>query len=79
MTVLARTAAAADAAATIIANAVDLPGHPAVHRRPAIELAPDSDLGERLVTVDVGALTPAEVGQALAGGLAVAEICAAVA
>ena len=33
VTVLARTAAAADAAATIIANAVDLPGHPAVTRR----------------------------------------------
>ncbi len=74
VTVLARTAAQADAAATIIANAVDLAGHPAVQRRPAIELAPDSDLGERPVTVGVGALTPAEVGQALAGGLAAAEM-----
>ena len=33
VTVLARTGAAADAAATIIANAVDLPGHPAVDAR----------------------------------------------
>ena len=32
------------------------------------------DLGERPVTVGVGALTPAEVGQALAGGLAAAEM-----
>src|SRR5690606_39314031 len=41
-TVLARSGAAADAAATIIANAVDLPGHPAIVRTPAVDLAPDS-------------------------------------
>ena len=35
VTVLARTGAEADAAATIIANAVDLPGHPAITRAPA--------------------------------------------
>ena len=35
VTVLARTASQADAAATIIANAVDLPGHPAILRVPA--------------------------------------------
>jgi ApbE superfamily uncharacterized protein (UPF0280 family) len=73
VTVLARTAAAADPAATLIANAVDLPGHPAVARKPASELAPDSDLGERLVTVEVGALADAEIGRALESGLAVAE------
>ena len=56
VTVLARTASQADAAATIIANAVDLPGHPAIVRCPANELQPDSDLGARLVTRDVGAL-----------------------
>ena len=56
VTVLAATAAQADAAATIIANAVDLPGHPAVIRCPANELQPDSDLGSRLVTRDVGFL-----------------------
>ena len=54
VTVLADRAAAADAAATIIANAVDLPGHPAIVRVPACELAPDSDLGDRLVTQAVG-------------------------
>ena len=73
VTVLARTSAEADAAATVIANAVDLPGHPAVARRPARELAPDNDLGERLVTVSVGALTADEIGEALDAGLAVAE------
>lgn len=73
VTVLARTGAEADAAATVIANAVDLPKHPAVSRRPAVELAPDSDLGARPVTVGVGALTAAEIDEALARGLAVAE------
>src|SRR5262249_3432640 len=61
VTVLAKTASQADAAATIIANAVDLPGHPAIVRLPANELQPDSDLGARLVTRDVGALSESEI------------------
>src|SRR5579872_2586226 len=69
VTVLADRAAAADAAATIIANAVDLPGHPAIVRVPACELAPDSDLGARGVTQSVGPLTEAEVERALAAGM----------
>ncbi|UCI10073.1 UPF0280 family protein [Mesorhizobium sp. B1-1-8] len=73
VTVLARTGAGADAAATLIANAVDLPGHPAIARAAARDLAPDSDLGDRLVTQAVGTLTAAEVEQALDNGLAVAE------
>jgi hypothetical protein len=73
VTVLARDAAAADAAATLIANAVDLPGHAAIGRRPAIDLDPDSDLGELPVTVAVGSLAPAEVETALAAGRARAE------
>ena len=60
VTVLADRAAMADAAATIIANAVDLPGHPEVTRVPARDLAPDSDLGERLVTQNVGELSADE-------------------
>jgi ApbE superfamily uncharacterized protein (UPF0280 family) len=44
VTVLAGSAAAADAAATVIANAVDLPGHGAITRRPASAIDPDSDL-----------------------------------
>ena len=68
VTVLARTASQADAAATIIANAVDLPGHPAVIRCPANELQPDSDLGSRLVTRDVGVLDEDEVETALRAG-----------
>jgi uncharacterized protein len=68
VTVLARTASQADAAATIIANAVDLPGHPAVVRRPARDLQPDSDLGARLVTRDVGELSISEIEDALEAG-----------
>ena len=72
VSVLGRTAAAADAAATLIANAVNIKS-PAVKRRPARELDPDSDLGDRLVTVAVGALTEAEIQAALAAGRARAE------
>jgi hypothetical protein len=68
VTVLAMTASHADAAATIIANAVDLPGHPAITRLPANELQPDSDLGARLVTRELGALSESEVEQALEAG-----------
>lgn len=73
VTVLARSGAAADAAATIIANAVDLPGHPAIRREPARSLAPDSDLGDRLVTTAVGMLSEADVAEALERGQAEAE------
>jgi ApbE superfamily uncharacterized protein (UPF0280 family) len=73
VTVLADTAAMADAAATIVANAVDLPGHSVIQRVPACELAPDSDLGDRPVTQSVGALTTSEVHEALQAGIIVAE------
>jgi len=73
VSVVAETAAAADVAATLIANAIDLPGHAAIRRQPASELAPDSDLGDRLVTVEVGALTAEETAMALARGVGSAE------
>jgi ApbE superfamily uncharacterized protein (UPF0280 family) len=69
VTILARNAADADAAATLVANAVDLPGHPAVMRARACDLQPDSDLGPRLVTRAVGALSPDDIEAALASGL----------
>lgn len=72
VTVLARTAPMADAAATMIANAVDLPGHPGVRRLPASAVKADSDLGDRPVTVEVGPLAPVEAEQALARGAALA-------
>jgi ApbE superfamily uncharacterized protein (UPF0280 family) len=72
VTVVARTAAMADAAATMVANAVDL-DHPSIARRPARDLQSDSDLGERLVTVAVPPLRPAERATALERGLWAAE------
>ncbi len=72
VTVLARTAAMADAAATMVANAVVL-DHPGILRRPARELQPDNDLGAQLVTVAVPLLSTEERSQALIAGFAVAE------
>jgi ApbE superfamily uncharacterized protein (UPF0280 family) len=71
-TVLARSAAAADAAATLIANAVNI-DHPAIERRPARELDPDSDLRDLPVTVSVGDLPLEAIDEALDRGLAEAR------
>ena len=68
VTVLADAASMADAAATLIANAVDLPGHSGIERVRACDLAPDNDLGERLVTQGVGPLTDNEMDTALSAG-----------
>lgn len=74
VTVVATGAARADAAATLVANAVDV-AHPAVRRAPASSVRDDSDLGERLVTVDVPALPAAAVDDALDAGEAFARRC----
>lgn len=68
VTILARTAAMADAAATIVANAVDA-DHPNIERRPANSINDDTDLGARLVTVAVGPLPHDVVSAALDHGL----------
>jgi ApbE superfamily uncharacterized protein (UPF0280 family) len=73
VTVLAANAATADAAATLIANAVDLPEHPAISRRPACDLHPDSDLGQRLVVTHVGTLGADDIQTALSQGAARAQ------
>ncbi len=67
VTVLAASASGADAAATVIANAVDV-DDPRIVRRPASELRDDSDLGDRLVTCAVPSLPEARVTQALESG-----------
>src|SRR5262249_5420040 len=72
VTVLAANAAAADAAATIIANAVNA-DHPAIERQPARDLDPDSDLGALLVTTKVGPLPAEVIGRALDRGAAEAR------
>jgi len=75
VTVLATTAAQADAAATVIANAVN-PVEPderlGIERAPACSLKDDSDLGERLVTVQVPALPAGVVAEALRRGARIA-------
>lgn len=67
VTVLAATAAAADAAATVIANAVNV-DHSAIERRPARDLDPDSDLLDLPVTIAVGELPQASIDEALDRG-----------
>ena len=69
VTVLAATAAEADAAATMIANAVDV-ADARIVRHPARDVRDDSDLGELPVTVDVPPLEDALVREAIASGLA---------
>ena len=71
VTVLADCAASADAAATLIANAVNAE-HPAIRRLPARALKVDSDLGDLAVTVDVGPLPAVTVRAALESGAALA-------
>lgn len=72
VTVLARTAALADAAATIVANAVNV-ADVRIIRRPAWQVRDDSDLGAIPVTVDVPALPEELVRQALHQGLQKAQ------
>ena len=73
VTVLAHNAATADVAATLIANAVNLPGHPAIRREKATAILPDSDLGDKLVTTGVGLLAERDVSAALTAGLQLAH------
>ena len=68
VSVLARSAALADAAATLIANAVDV-DHPGIRRESARTLDEDSDLGDRPVTVAVPALDAEAIDAALAAGV----------
>lgn len=68
VTALAKNAATADVAATLIANAVDLQDHPGITRRAAWQVAPDSDLGDLPVVTGCGALSARECQTALANG-----------
>ena len=75
VTVLADSAAEADVAATLIANAVDIDGHPAIARERASAIDPDSDLGDRLVVTRVSTkdLSADDSEQAVQHGVALAE------
>ncbi len=72
VTAVAATAAVADACATLLANAVDVDS-PAVERVPAERVDPDTDLRGLRVTARVGALSEAEIHQALERGEAEAR------
>jgi len=76
VTVLAATAAKADAAASMIANAVNV-DHPGILRQPAHSLRDMTDLGDLSVTVDVPQLPAKWVQQALQAGWQCARECQA--
>jgi ApbE superfamily uncharacterized protein (UPF0280 family) len=67
VTVLAGSAAIADAAATLIANDVNV-DYPGILKRPASEVKDESDLGMLLVTVDVPPLPVDQISEALKRG-----------
>jgi ApbE superfamily uncharacterized protein (UPF0280 family) len=68
VTVLANNAAMADAAATIIANSVDIKDHPLIIKKPASDIYEDSDLKNLMVTVKVGDLKQSDIEEALKNG-----------
>lgn len=72
VTVLGKTAATADVAATLIANAVNVESK-SVTRKAANKLDPDTDLGSMLVTTKVGKLEQEEIIAALDAGQAQAK------
>jgi len=67
VTVLAASAADADVAATLIANAVDV-NAPEVVRERACDLDPDSDLGDRMVVTSYNGLALNQIKAALTAG-----------
>ena len=67
VTVLAGSAATADAAATLIANDVNV-DFPGILKRPASEVKDESDLGMLPVTVDVPPLPVDQISEALKRG-----------
>jgi ApbE superfamily uncharacterized protein (UPF0280 family) len=73
VSILAKNAATADVAATLVANAVDLPNHPAIHRAPAHDLRDDTDLGNRPVVTRCDPLSAADIKTALNNGTSIAR------
>ena len=74
VTVLAGTAAEADAAATLIGNEITLEDHPAISRLPANEIDPNTDLGDRLVVTHCGPLGKDDIEVAIARGAEAASL-----
>ncbi len=77
VSVLASNATVSDIAATLIANAVNLPGSDNIQKARASDLSPDSDLGGRMVTLDVAPLSDQDISGALDRGVKEAQaLCA---
>jgi ApbE superfamily uncharacterized protein (UPF0280 family) len=72
VTSVASTASMADAAATIIANAVDVDS-PCIVRTQAEEIDPGTDIPGQSVTIRVGRLNRLEIEEALEAGMAAAD------
>lgn len=72
VSVIARSAPVADAAATFICNHTNIE-HASVVRRKAAEIDPSTDIPEEMVTVRIGELSPEAVREALAKGKEAAE------
>lgn len=68
VSVVAKNSAMADVAATMIANAVNLPNDPIIERLPATDISPDSDLGKLRITTNVPPLSSIQIMQALDNG-----------
>ena len=73
VSILAKNAATADVAATLVANAVDLPNHGAIHRAPAHDLHDDTDLGNRPVVTRCDPLCATDIETALNNGIRTAQ------
>ena len=73
VTVLARNASDADVAATLIANHIDIPGHPGITREQADSIVDDTDLGKQKVVVSCDHLEYEDVQLALDRGNKFAE------
>lgn len=68
VTVLAKNAAMADAAATMIGNSVDIKNHNSIKKKNATDLYDNSDLLDKLVTVEVGDLSKEDILEAIQNG-----------
>ena len=68
VTVLANNAAMADAAATMIANSVNLKNHPSIKKKYAQDLNDSSDLFGQMVTTEVGKLSQKDIIKAINNG-----------
>ncbi|AXX99474.1 UPF0280 family protein [Profundibacter amoris] len=73
VSILAKNAATADVAATLVANALNLPNHPAIHRTPAHDLHDDTDLGDRPVVTRCDPLSATDIETALTNGTCTAR------